>query len=497
MNLLPKSTRLIVREYDSTPTVKQIRGVDHVFLFEPKLKSGRLLPKMPLQKQIDHMQAQAVSKSGVLSHSGDARQPTISYSHYAKGASVFDMLTLARKHYAALKNLNPTRALVLCNDKSEEVRKAFAEAVAAAGHAWICPLTTFKKRRARNRKLRYLDAYKVSDLDIARLKAEADGNNLARVLAALPPNKLTAASYTALCQQLARSNNWECEIFDQSRLQKAGAGAFLAVARGNPHANAAIVRLRHTGQQDRPQLALVGKGVCFDTGGVNLKNAIGMQQMHEDMQGSSVALGTFLTLTALRPDDTLECWLALTENRLDGEAYTPTEIVTAANGTTIEVVHSDAEGRMALADTLHLASLNKPALIIDYATLTGACIYALTTRYSGTFTNRDDLNTALLAAGEDSGERMWPFPVSQDFDDILESDYADIKQCSLDGKGDHIAAARFLSRFVPAKTPWIHVDLSSGHHKGGLAHVSSDVTGVGVRFTCNLVLDKKIGDQLG
>ena len=167
-------------------------------------------------------------------------------------------------------------------------------------------------------------------------------------------------------------------------------------------------------------------------------------------------------------------------------------MVTAADGTAIEVVHTDAEGRMVLADTLILASENKPGLIIDYATLTGACVYSLGTAYSGVFTNREAYITTLVKAGQDSGERVWPFPFDRDYDKALESDIADVKQCAAEGNADHILAARFLQRFVKNDIPWIHVDLSSSSCRGGLAHVPTDTTGFGVRYTLNLLLDKKI-----
>jgi leucyl aminopeptidase len=125
--------------------------------------------------------------------------------------------------------------------------------------------------------------------------------------------------------------------------------------------------------------------------------------------------------------------------------------------------------------------------MIDYATLTGSCVAALTQRYSGVFTNRARANQWLLEAGSTSGERVWPFPMDEDFDQMLRSDVADVKQCAVDGHGDHVLAARFLSRFVPKSIPWVHVDLSAGEHKGGLAHVPTDITGFGVRFTLELL----------
>jgi len=151
------------------------------------------------------------------------------------------------------------------------------------------------------------------------------------------------------------------------------------------------------------------------------------------------------------------------------------------------VIHTDAEGRMVLADTLALASREKPELIIDYATLTGACVMAVTERYSGVFTNRIAANGDLVRVGAQSGERVWPFPMDDDFDEMLKSDVADIKQCSAETEGDHILAARFLQRFVPSEIPWVHVDMSAGQHKGGLAHVPSEITGFGVAFTLELL----------
>ena len=167
-------------------------------------------------------------------------------------------------------------------------------------------------------------------------------------------------------------------------------------------------------------------------------------------------------------------------------------MIRALNGTTIQVIHSDAEGRLVLADTLALAARRKPKAMLDFATLTGACVYALTERMSGVFANREALADAAVAAGRDSGERLWPFPIPEDFDTDLESPTADVAQCAVEGKGDHILAARFLQRFVPKAIPWAHVDLSSATRRGGLAHVPTEITGFGVRFALALLLDRRL-----
>jgi leucyl aminopeptidase len=279
------------------------------------------------------------------------------------------------------------------------------------------------------------------------------------------------------------------------------------VARGNPARTAGIARLRWRGRKgptrqrgsgsgrgrgNAPDVALVGKGILFDTGGINLKPHRSMLDMHTDMAGSAVALAALVALAELRAPMNVDAWLAITENNIGPTAYRPQEVVRASNGVTIQVIHSDAEGRMVLADTLALAARTRPRLTIDYATLTGACVYALTERYSGVFTNRAALAGALVAAGAASGERVWNFPLDEDFDTDLESSIADIMQCSVDGKGDHILAARFLKRFIGEDNPWVHVDLSSATRRGGLGHVGSEITGFGVRFTLELLLAQKL-----
>jgi leucyl aminopeptidase len=235
----------------------------------------------------------------------------------------------------------------------------------------------------------------------------------------------------------------------------------------------------------------VGKGILFDTGGVNLKPHRSMLEMHTDMAGSAVALASLVALAELKADLNADAWLAISENNTGPTAYRPQEVVRASNGTTIQVIHTDAEGRMALADTLALAARTRPRLTIDFATLTGACVHALTERYSGVFTNRPELADALIAAGRASGERVWNFPMDADFDSDLDSTVADIMQCALEGKGDHILAARFLQRFI-GDVPWVHVDLSSATRRGGLAHVGTDITGFGVRFVLELLLSQRL-----
>ena len=250
--------------------------------------------------------------------------------------------------------------------------------------------------------------------------------------------------------------------------------------------DAAIVRVRHEPKGARHRVALVGKGICFDTGGHNLKPARYMAGMHEDMNGSAVALALTAAVAELGLPIAIDCWLAIAHNHLSPEAYTQGDIVTTLDGTSIEVVHTDAEGRMVLADTLLLASgahgkRARPDLVIDFATLTGSMHVALGTRYSGVFASSDELAAQAVAAGVASGERVCAFPFDADYDAALDSKVADVKQCTLDGDADHILAARFLRRFTGGR-PWLHVDLSASSCSGGLGAAGSDITGFGVAW---------------
>jgi len=212
--------------------------------------------------------------------------------------------------------------------------------------------------------------------------------------------------------------------------------------------------------------------------------------MHEDMNGSAVALGILLAATQQKLPVNIDCWLAIAQNHISPKAYKQNDIVKALNGTTIEIMHTDAEGRMVLADTLTLASREKPNLLIDFATLTGSMATALGARYSGVLGNRDALLQQAVQAGQQSGERLCAFPMDEDYEPGLDSKVADIKQCSLDGEADHILAARFLKRFLEHDVPWLHVDLSSSRCEGGLGSVASDVTGFGVGWGLRMLVVK-------
>lgn len=264
-----------------------------------------------------------------------------------------------------------------------------------------------------------------------------------------------------------------------------GAGAFSAVARASEVAG--IVQLTYTPKEYNKSISLVGKGICFDTGGVSLKQPQYMCGMNDDMMGSAVAVGSLLSLSLLQVPYQVHCYLAITNNNIGERAFLPNEVVTALNGKTIEVVATDAEGRMALSDALCLASQDKPELIIDYATLTGAAVRSLGTEYSAIFSNNYDWQPNLVKYGAKCAEKVWPFPMDKHYLKALDSDIADLKQCYVTGNADHILAAKFLQQFVGKDIRWLHMDLASCRHKEGLAPIPTEISGVGVWYTCELV----------
>ncbi|MDH3431727.1 MAG: leucyl aminopeptidase family protein [Gammaproteobacteria bacterium] len=422
------------------------------------------------------------------------RQTLVIGGRISADADPFEQLTFARKLVAAATTEKAGCLGILVAGFSPDAQQALCKAAVAAALAAGFNLPEFKSKPS-PQKIRSIRILGIDDtVDLSRTIAEAKGNNLARWLTALPPNKLDALNYAAILKDLAKDHGWQYKRFTSKELEKLGAGAFLAVAQGNDNDSASIVRLRYRpGRADaKATLSLVGKGIIFDTGGTNLKPFASMLEMHGDMQGSAVATGALVAISELRLPVAVDCWLAITENRTGPSAYKSQDVVTAANGKTIQTIHTDAEGRMVLADTLTLASREKPKLIIDYATLTGAVINAITTSYSGVFTNRADWHPRLKRTGRLSGERVWPFPIGKEFLDDLKSATADIQQCSAKPTADHILAGSFLAEFVEHDTPWVHIDLAAGTHEGGLAHIPTKVTGFGVRYTTSLLLDEHI-----
>ncbi len=472
--------------------------LDAILTILPEEADDALLARLPHGERWRRLRALPIPAGGAVRSAtlANARETRAVLGVLPRGASAFETRALAGRMLKEADSREPERLALAAPARNGAAGALGALLSAALAHAFELP--AFRKPSPARRRLRRIELVDGARIDLPYIEAAASGNNIARFLTTLPPNVLDARSYRRFIAALARKHRLAARWLGEPALERLGAGAFLAVSRGNAERTAGIAHLAYRPGRRRgpPDVALVGKGILFDTGGTNLKPHRAMLDMHTDMAGSAVALATLAALSRLRAPLAADAWIAVTENSIGPRAYRPQEVVRAANGTTIQVIHTDAEGRMVLADALALAGRTRPRLMIDFGTLTGTCVYALTERMSGVFTNEPRLAETLAAAGRASGERVWNFPLDADYDSDLESKVADVLQCSPEAKGDHILAARFLSRFVPAGVPWVHMDLSSAVRSGGLGDIRTDVTGFGVRYALELILKTRVLDTL-
>lgn len=290
---------------------------------------------------------------------------------------------------------------------------------------------------------------------LSRAEAVSHGVNLARELVNLPPSELYPESFALRCRALGREFGFGCDILDEQRLSAERMGCLLGVAQGSPRPPRVVV-LSH-GQGERT-LALVGKGVTFDSGGLSLKNNEQMLDMKCDMAGAAAVVGAVTALAALKAPVKVLGLLALVENMPSGAAFKLGDVLRARSGKTVEIHNTDAEGRLILADVLDYAVSQKASHIVDLATLTGACMVALGAEIAGLFGNDDGWAERVRQAAEMAGERVWRLPLPPDYGEQLKSHVADVKNVG-SRHGGAITAALFLQQFV-GKTPWVHLDIA-------------------------------------
>jgi leucyl aminopeptidase len=315
-----------------------------------------------------------------------------------------------------------------------------------------------------------------------------DGVVLARELVNEPPNVLYPEEFARRAGQL-RKLGVIVEVLDVKAMTKLGMGALLGVSQGSARPGRTVIMRWNGGKRGEQPVAFVGKGVCFDTGGISIKGASGMEDMKGDMGGAACVVGLMHALAARKARANVVGAIGLVENMPDGNAQRPGDIVTSMSGQTIEIINTDAEGRLVLADVLwYVAQKFKPKLMVDLATLTGAIMVALGTEHAGLFCNNDELAERLLKAGQETGERLWRMPLAPEYDKLIDSQFADMKNTG--GRhGGSITAAQFLQRFVD-HTPWAHLDIAGtamGAPKSEINH--SWGSGFGVRLLERLVAD--------
>ena len=281
----------------------------------------------------------------------------------------------------------------------------------------------------------------------------------------------------------------EVEVLDVKAMTKLGMGALLGVAQGSTQPGRTVIMRWNGGKRGDQPVAFVGKGVCFDTGGISIKGAANMEDMKGDMGGAACVVGLMHALAARKAKVNAVGAIGLVENMPDGNAQRPGDIVTSMSGQTIEIINTDAEGRLVLADVLwYVAKKYKPKFMVDLATLTGAIMVALGTEYAGMFSNNDELAERLAKVGIETGERVWRMPLGPEYDKQIDSQFADVKNTG-GRNGGSITAAQFLQRFVD-DTPWAHLDIAGtamGAPKTEINH--SWASGFGVRLLERLVAE--------
>ena len=322
-----------------------------------------------------------------------------------------------------------------------------------------------------------------------RFKAIEKGTFFARDLVSEPPNVLNPKEYVNRLLKL-RKLGIKVTAYNEVQLKKLGMHSLLGVGKGSVN-ESFLVTLEWNGNKKdkKAPLSFVGKGVCFDTGGISLKPAKFMEEMKYDMAGSAVVAGLIQTLATRKAKVNVVGVVGLVENMPGGNAQRPGDIVKAYNGKTIEVLNTDAEGRLVLADALSFTEAKfKPRFMIDLATLTGAIIMALGEEYAGLFSNNDDLSNKLFKVGEKVKERVWRLPLHENYDKLLNSPIADIQNINYSGGAGSITAAQFLQRFVTNKTPWAHLDIAGMAFSKKAASLNpGGATGFGVRLLNQLI----------
>ena len=295
---------------------------------------------------------------------------------------------------------------------------------------------------------------------VERGRVVAEAQNFSRELKNEPANRLTPLVLAERAQAMAAEVGLECEVLDEARMRQLGMGALLGVAQGSDNPPALIV-LRYTPEGDTSSadhLALIGKGVTFDTGGYSIKPADGMEKMKYDMGGGAAVLGAMRALAQLKPQVRITALVPTVENMINGRAQRPGDIVTSLNGKTVEVLNTDAEGRLILIDAITYALRLGCTHLVDAATLTGAIVVALGHLHVGAFTNNEEFLSRVMAAGKSGGESMWHMPLDDEYKDYLKSAFADLP--NIGGRwGGSITAAKFLEEFVEGR-PWVHLDIA-------------------------------------
>jgi leucyl aminopeptidase len=364
----------------------------------------------------------------------------------------------------ALKSAQPKDVTFVLPSAQTAQVGALAQAVADTSYVYTATKPTAEASKLKSVTLGVTEM-KSAQNALALAKARVEGITLAREWGNRPANHATPDHLAKVAQSLSRFGPIQCQVMGPKEVKRLGMGSFEAVAQGAETSLRFIV-LRYQGAaRTVAPTVLIGKGITFDTGGISLKPGAGMDEMKFDMCGAASVLGTFRALADLRPAVNVVGLIPACENMPDGRALKPGDVVTSMSGQTIEVLNTDAEGRLILCDALTYAERFKPAAVIDIATLTGACVIALGSVRSGMFATQDDLAQALLDAGDQALDLCWRMPLDDEYAEGLKSNFADVANVG-DRSAGAVTAAKFLQRFA-GKFPWAHLDIAGTAWKSG------------------------------
>ncbi|NDC37804.1 MAG: leucyl aminopeptidase [Proteobacteria bacterium] len=394
------------------------------------------------------------------------------------------LVAAAKRHHAETVGYLPGEFEL----KSPAAARAFAEGVVLGGYSF----TQYKSKKAEEKKgLKSVVVLSQKAPNMAALtegRIAAEGTVLARDLVNMPPCDCTPAYLVKTAERIAKEHKLKIDIFDKQALKKMGANSLLSVSYGSDQPPYLIRMALKPKKKSAKVIALVGKGITFDSGGLSIKPASGMEDMKIDMAGAAAVLGAMQALAQLNPKVEVRAYIPTTENMTGGSATRPGDIAKAMSGKTIEILNTDAEGRLILADALCLAEKDGCDTIVDLATLTGACMVALGNDYAGLFSDDEKLIASLNKASEEAGERLWRLPLAKEYRKLIESSVADIKNTG--GRyGGAITAALFLQEFVTnKKTRWAHLDIAGpAATESEQGYIKRGGVGFGVRTLVNLV----------
>jgi len=392
---------------------------------------------------------------------------------------------------AALKN-GGARSVAVASALAEPLTAAHAQALVMAASDCLYVYRRTKPSAPSASRLRAASLLCAADdarelaAQLKRSRAIADGVELARELANRPANHCTPSVLADEAHRLGKAHGLEVHVLNRKDAEKLGMGCFLAVTQGSVQAPRFIIVKYQGAAKSVAPLVLVGKGITFDTGGISIKPAAGMDEMKFDMGGAASVLGTLRAVAELKPKLNLIGIVAACENMPGGAAVKPGDVVTSLSGKTVEILNTDAEGRLVLCDALTYAERFEPAAVVDIATLTGACVVALGQHRSGMFSSDESLAAQLSAAGDRALDPCWRLPLDDEYDESLKSNFADIANIGAPGKAGAVVAAMFLKRFT-AKYPWAHLDIAGTAWKSGAA---KGATGRPVALLSEFVLSR-------